>query len=308
MELSNSMSEVGSVSGGTSLVKIAVLAGLIPVGTLTIGGVVGKTVVLPDQLSSSFSYMTTGLLVALVSIELMPEILTEAKKKRDRGAAVSGLVGAAAALIALLACVETEKKKELKDLEKEGITVVTEGVNLVDVDVPVVKVKAQAFPVASVVSWLIILWMYGLIIGIGPEVALDSNAAKTLALITASAISIDTFLIGVEASEEIKRRGRPWWESMLVSLSGAVLLLAGSLLGGKLENAKKHGNASVGYFIILGIALASSLSLISQSQRATKEVEERNAGKSWWYPPIFLYVGFLIILHIQWYAKQFKKT
>lgn len=292
-----------ATNGETSLVKIAVLAGLIPVATLSVGGIVGKTVVLPDQLSSSFSYMTTGLLVALVSIELMPEILTEAKKKRDRGAAVAGLIGAAAALIALLACVETEKKKELKDFEKEGIKVVTEGVNLVDV----VTVKTQAFPVASVVSWLIILWMYGLIIGVGPEVALNTDAAKTLALITASAISIDTFLIGVEASAEIKRRGRPWWESMLVSVSGAALLLGGSLLGGKLENARKHGNSSVGYFIILGIALASSLSLISQSQRATKEVEERNEGKNWWYPPIFLYVGFLIILHIQWYAKQFKK-
>lgn len=275
----------------TSPVKIAVLAGLIPVATLSVGSIVGKTVVLPDQLSASFSYMTTGLLVALVSIELMPEILTEAKKKTERGAAVGGLTLGAAGLVALLACVETEKKKEIA----------------VSVPVPPVKPKVEAFPVASVVSWLIILWMYGLIIGVGPEIALDSKSVQTLALITASTIAIDTFLIGVESSEEIKRRGRPWWQSTLVSLAGALLLLGGSFLGGKLENARKHGGSSVGYFIILGIALAASLSLISQSQRATKEVEERNAGQTWWYPPIFLYVGFLVILHIQWYAKRLKK-
>lgn len=288
--------------------QIAVLTSLIPIGTMAAGAAVGNTVSIPSEVAACFSYMTTGLLVALVSIELMPEIFEQAKLRKDKTGAAVGFAIGAALLVGLLAGVETEKKKDVESATNAGHDSAEKDNTAVSTKHAAEKKEEEEapkpFPAAAVTAFLILLWMYGLIIGIGMEVAKSQKAAIALALVTASTLGLDTFLAATENAELLKERGRPWWESVVVDVSGAVVLILGAFLGGEMESMKHHSNnGAPGFFFILGIAVAASLSVISEAQQSVVEKE----ASPQWYPPIFLYVGFLVILLIQWYAKQFKE-
>jgi hypothetical protein len=282
--------------------QLAVVAALVPVATLAAGGVVGNAVKLPAEVAVSFSYITTGLLIALVSIELVPELFFEAKKANDRAGAIFGFIAGAILLVGLQAGVKQAKHAEEKVDVGHVPSVALQGGHGEEHGAGG-SVKKK-FPAASVAAYLIMLWMYGMVMGVSLESAHGMDGAKKPLVFTmAAAIAIDTFVSSTENAALLKESGRPWWESLVVDITAAALLLLGAFIGGELEMLKhnKTKGASAGFFFILGIGVASAMSIISSSQQhaAHSEVEE-------WYPPMFQYVGFLVILIVNFYASKFK--
>ena len=246
----------------------AVIASLIPTATLLTGNAIGTRVKMPPAASACFSYLTQGLLVGLVSIELMPEVLKEAVRKRDKASASIGFLLGSILFVGLMAGVRAEEDKK-DDVVGKG-----------------------KIPLATVIGNLVMLWTYGVIVG----VTVDGRPSFVIALLTACTLSIDTFLMGVEESELLKEKRREWWEALLVALSGGALMLFGAFVGGKLDSGR-----SLAYFLMVGVAIASALSIVSQTQRTLNEIEQREKE---WYPFMFLYVGFFILLLVTWFSKR----
>ncbi|NBQ48575.1 MAG: hypothetical protein EBU33_09010, partial [Sphingobacteriia bacterium] len=127
----------------------------------------------------------------------------------------------------------------------------------------------------------------------------ESNM-KTLAMIMASTIGLDAFLSGVESAVLFEECKRPSWEIFLITGINCGLLLLGGFTGGMFEQLKQTKKGNVAFFYILGTATATALAVISQSQKTTVATE---TGPRAWYPQIFLYLGFLTMLIIQWQVK-----
>ena len=301
--------------------QLSTLAALVPVTTLIVGVVVGDHVKIPIGISESFAYMTTGLLVALVSLDLMPEILREAQTSSQRLGAAFGFVTGGAVLVGLLAAVDSMNTAKDNDSNSPVEAVVQRGRAVVQRGRAVVhrvssasrgqtslkpilvkesdEEKALAFPIASVVSTFVLLLLDGLLIGIGLESSSESNM-KTLAMIMASTIGLDAFLSGVESAVLFEECKRPSWEIFLITGINCGLLLLGGFTGGMFEQLKQTKKGNVAFFYILGTATATALAVISQSQKTTVATE---TGPRAWYPQIFLYLGFLTMLIIQWQVK-----
>jgi zinc transporter ZupT len=291
--------------------KIAALASTIPVSTLFIGLTLGERVKVPEQVSASFSYMTTGLLVALISLELMPEILHEAKKNSDRAGAAIGVVTGAALLVGMVAAVDSQHPPPSLEAATEAQPETTtkalhaEGAPAEPQPKPAPEHaprEREPFPAVSVASSLIILLMYGLIIGIGLE-SNDHKVVKTLAMVTAGALGLDTFLVGIESASLFAERGRPVWEPILINVIGAGMLVLGAFVSGRVEGMKSRRVGSFFFFFILGVATSCSLSIVAQAQKSASEKQQKNVE---WYPPIFMYFGFLVVLHAQWYSRGLR--
>ena len=294
--------------------QLSTLAALVPVTTLIVGVVVGDHVKIPIGISESFAYMTTGLLVALVSLDLMPEILREAQSSSQRLGAAFGFVTGGAVLVGLLAAMDSMNTAKDNDSNSPVEAVVQRGRAVVQrvssasrgqTSLKPILVKesdeekALAFPIASVVSTFVLLLLDGLLIGIGLESSSESNM-KTLAMIMASTIGLDAFLSGVESAVLFEECKRPSWEIFLITGINCGLLLLGGFTGGMFEQLKQTKKGNVAFFYILGTATATALAVISQSQKTTVATE---TGPRAWYPQIFLYLGFLTMLIIQWQVK-----
>ena len=283
--------------------EISTLTALVPVATLTIGVAIGNRVVIPDGVSESFGYMTTGLLVALIAIDIMPEILHDARTTPERLGAAFGFVTGGVLLIGMLAAGDIMNTPKDDD-PNVAPTLTTPATRLPSRVRSVIKnepddQKELAFPIASVVSSFVLLLLDGLLIGIGLESS-NETIIITLAMIMASTIGLDTFLTGVESAVLFKECKRPVWENYVITIVNCGLLLLGGFFGGALEKLKNTKKGTVGFFYILGTAMATALAMISQSHKTTVVTEK---GPIVWYPQIFLYLGFLIMLVTQWHVK-----
>jgi len=281
--------------------QLSTLAAFVPVTTLVIGVALGDNVKIPTGISESFAFMTTGLLVALVSLDLMPEIMREAHSTPQRLGAAFGFVTAGAVLVALLAVTDSMNTVKANDLNS---SVARERGVLQPISVKRItnepdEEEALFFPIASVVSTFVLLLLNGLLIGIGLESSPKSNMI-TLAMIMASTIGLDAFLTGVESAVLFEECKRPSWEIYLITTINCGLLLLGGFTGGILEQMKSTKKGNVAFFYILGTATATALAVISQTQKTTVVTE---TGPSAWYPQIFLYLGFLTMLLTQWHVK-----
>lgn len=296
--------------------QIATLASLIPVATLVVGVTLGDRVAIPAVVSESFSYMTTGLLVALIALELIPEILHEAQSTKERVGAAFGFVTGAALLVGMLAAVDSWNRAKGTGEEedappKKSVRPRARAIHGTEADANQAENEEPhrrlAFPAAAVSSSFILLLMYGLIIGIGLESTNNPQVVKTLALVTAGTISLDTFLNGVESAVLFKECSRPAWEVIVINAVGCGLLMVGAFTGGTVERFKHGKTGAFVFFFILGVATSCALSVVSQAQKpaAGKSEEDADSTRAW-YPSIFMYVGFLIILHAQWYTKGLR--
>ena len=124
--------------------EISTLTALVPVATLTIGVAIGNRVVIPDGVSESFGYMTPGLLVALIAIDIMPEILHDARTTPERLGAAFGFVTGGVLLIGMLAAGDIMNTP--KDDDPNVEIVVTERMDPVKSPVGPVKLHEMALP------------------------------------------------------------------------------------------------------------------------------------------------------------------
>ena len=280
----------------TTLVKnmkdesLSVCLGLIPVATLVAGTVVGQRVAMPDEVVACLSNTSTGLMAAILCMDLMPEVINEARRRTDKAAIGVGLGVASLVLVGLYAA--TEYQQRALD-ERDG------GAG----DAPPSNV-----PVSTIVSSLVVLFLYGTLIGASLDEAGGGGAAakNTVGAMVAATLAVDAFLVGTETASIFAEHKRRAWEAALVSLGGAGVLLLGCFGGGAMQSHRRRGAAvaaasSFLSFAFLGVAVAAALAVIAQSQRVATDKQEATVR---WYPTLFIYVGFALVLAVQWTSKS----
>ena len=100
----------------TTLVKnmkdesLSVCLGLIPVATLVAGTVVGQRVAMPDEVVACLSNTSTGLMAAILCMDLMPEVINEARRRTDKAAIGVGSGVASLVLVGLYAATEYQQR------------------------------------------------------------------------------------------------------------------------------------------------------------------------------------------------------
>jgi hypothetical protein len=272
--------------------SLSVCLGLIPVATLAAGTVVGQRVAMPDEVVACLSNTSTGLMTAILCMDLMPEVINEARGRADKAAVGVGLGVASLALVGLYAATEYQQRKLAA---------------AVAADAP--PPSPSRVPVSTIVSALVVLFLYGTIIG----ASLDEAAAakNTVGAIVATTLAVDAFLVGTETASIFAEHERKAWEAALVSTGGAAVLLLGCFGGGAMQSYRRRrdggGGAAASSFLsfaFLGVSVAAALAVISQSQRVATDKEEATAR---WYPTIFIYVGFALVLAVQWTSKSLAR-
>lgn len=261
--------------------SLAVCLGLIPVATMFSGTAMGQRVPLPDEAVACLSNASTGLMTAILCMDLMPEVLDEARRGVDRAAIGTGLGVAGAVLVGLYAATEYQEQRRER-------TVLS---------------SSSAVPVSTIVSSLVALFLYGAIIG----ASLSNGAAvkKTVGVMVAVTLAVDSFLLGTETASTFVDHERPMWEAPVVIVSGAALLLLGCYAGGAMQEKRRvaAGASTFMSFSFLGVAVAAALAVIAQSQRTATDKQE---GSARWYPTLFIYVGFALVLAVQWTARSLR--
>jgi len=266
--------------------SLAVCLGLVPVATLFSGTAMGQRVPLPDEAVACLSNASTGLMTALLCMDLMPEVLDEARRGVDRAAIGTGLGVAGVVLVGLYAATEYQEQRRERNTSLSS--------------------SPSAVPVSTIVSSLVVLFLYGAIIGASLSGGGGgATAKKTVGAMVAVTLAVDSFLMGTETASTFVEHERPMWEAPIVIVSGAALLLLGCYAGGAMQDKRRvaAGASTFMSFSFLGVAVAAALAVIAQSQRVATDKQESSAR---WYPTLFIYVGFALVLAVQWTTRSLR--
>jgi hypothetical protein len=281
----------------------AVLLSLMSVTTIAAGTATGDLARIPRLVTASFSYLTSGMLLALVGLRLIPELFETSDLVRPPARAVAGGAinmtsvekgGAALGFIVGAGLMVGMGYLAFSQITAVDTTAGAPGSlpvapeNLTVALIPPDK-AVGVFPYGAIVAFLVIVLTNGVVIGI------TTDASRNVGLAMSIVISIELYFSATEKASLLNERELDWWQTVVVALTACGAVMGGAAIGSVAGSSRSTRSGAFGYYALIAFAVAATQSMISDAQSRAVWASPEEV-----WPSSFQFVGFFILLVVDW--------
>jgi hypothetical protein len=265
----------------------AVVAALLPSLMVLGGTAISLTGDLPKPVASSMGYFSSGVLLALLGINVLPSMYGNANTPMKKGGAAFGYLMGGALMLAMSSVALSESNKHRVKLEviNHSLTLVPENLT------------QGVFPFEAITSYLIATFVSGFLIGLTFQ--RDRNS---VGLTVAATSGVQILFETLSISNLIEARGLPSWTLFVIDVLTITLVITGAYTGAKYEQVKatQKGVSAFFYYGFMGFVVA----ILQSYMTDTTSIQASRLREGEWYPPMWQYIGFMLLTTVEWTKRR----